>query len=435
MIVRKFLSWAQTAAAGDRAEGVSALARAYLYADLSEQDAEDAEVALTAMLDDASPIVRRAIAEAFASAADAPHHIVATLAGDQSDVSTPILARSPLLTDAELVDLAAIGDVFAQSAVALRPALSAGVSAALAEIGCRDAVLVLAENSGADLTDMSARRILQRFDDGEIRESLLARPQVSAALRYDLAQATSRSLADFVGKCGWLGGARLERLEREMREAAAIQVSDGQDSERLAGFVRHMCDLGALNPALLLRGLLSGNRELMLTAFVELSDMPRARVAGLMRDALGSGFAALYAKAGMPIAMLPAFRAALGALRLFPAEGQSTQGRQLSRVLVAHVLSRCGAAGELGPQLLALLRRFEAEAARIAARQIAQDIIDEDKTLNNPQFFALAAVAAALEAPLELQESADRGTAPPVELDEADLEMTEIETPQLAEAA
>ena len=101
MIVRKFLSWVQTASAGSRAEGASILARVYLYSDLSEQDFDDAEVALTSLLDDPSPLVRRAMAEAFASAGDAPHHIVATLAADQSDVSTPILARSPLLSDAD----------------------------------------------------------------------------------------------------------------------------------------------------------------------------------------------------------------------------------------------------------------------------------------------------------------------------------------------
>ena len=68
MIVRKFLSWSQTATAGERAEGASALARAYLYADLSEQDYDDAELALTTLLEDPSPLVRRAMAEAFARA-------------------------------------------------------------------------------------------------------------------------------------------------------------------------------------------------------------------------------------------------------------------------------------------------------------------------------------------------------------------------------
>ncbi len=84
---------------------------------------------------DSSPLVRRALAENFASAANAPHYMVLTLAGDQSDIAAIVLARSPLLSDAELVECAATADAFGQSAIALRPWVPAPVAAALAEIG------------------------------------------------------------------------------------------------------------------------------------------------------------------------------------------------------------------------------------------------------------------------------------------------------------
>ncbi len=113
MIVQRFLTWVQTAPVGARAEATSALARAYLYSDLADRDRADAESALTAMLDDPSPLVRRALAEAFASAREAPHHCISALACDQSDIAAVVLARSPLLSDAELVDCAAVGDAFA----------------------------------------------------------------------------------------------------------------------------------------------------------------------------------------------------------------------------------------------------------------------------------------------------------------------------------
>ena len=61
MIVRSFLSWAQTASAAQRAEGAGALARAYLYSDLDPAARRDAEIALTSLLDDPSPLVRRAL--------------------------------------------------------------------------------------------------------------------------------------------------------------------------------------------------------------------------------------------------------------------------------------------------------------------------------------------------------------------------------------
>ena len=106
----------------------------------------EAELAMTALLDDPSPLVRRALAEALGSAGDAPRPLILALASDQSDVAAAVLSRSPVLTDADLVDCVAIGDVVAQTALARRADLLPGAIAALAEIGQREAVLALIGN-------------------------------------------------------------------------------------------------------------------------------------------------------------------------------------------------------------------------------------------------------------------------------------------------
>ena len=173
MVVQDFLSWVEDAATGSRAEGANALAKAYLYGEFLPDERREAELALTALLDDTSATVRRAIAEAFASAVEAPRHIITALMSDHSDVASPVLSRSPLLRDNELIDCAATGDVYAQIAIALRAGLSATVSAALAEIGTREAVITLCVNESANLPEFSQRRLLERFkDDGEVREAL-----------------------------------------------------------------------------------------------------------------------------------------------------------------------------------------------------------------------------------------------------------------------
>ena len=67
MIVRQFISWIRTAPAGERAEATRALARAWLISDLTEDDRIVAEGALLMLLDDPSPLVRQAMAEASAA--------------------------------------------------------------------------------------------------------------------------------------------------------------------------------------------------------------------------------------------------------------------------------------------------------------------------------------------------------------------------------
>src|ERR1700730_18076268 len=161
MAVRKFLQCAGTASPSDLAESAGALARAFLYGDLPEPEREEARLTLTGLLDDSLPLVRRALAESFASAANVPLYMVLTLANDSSDVAAIVLARSPLLSDAELVECTATADAFAQSAIALRPWVSAQVAAALAEVGARKALITLAVNPGAELLEFSIRRMIE----------------------------------------------------------------------------------------------------------------------------------------------------------------------------------------------------------------------------------------------------------------------------------
>ncbi|HMB10913.1 MAG TPA: hypothetical protein VKP01_09970, partial [Saliniramus sp.] len=99
--------------------------------------------------------------------------------------------------------------------------------------------------------------------------------------------------------------------------------------------------------------------------------------AGLIQDRRGAGFPALYRKAGMPHALQPAFEAALSALRE-PARDGTAAGPQLSRRMIERVLSACTrlSADEAG-KLLALLRRYESEAAREEAREMTLHLIDD----------------------------------------------------------
>src|SRR5215468_2915387 len=117
MIVRQFLHWVRQAPAGERAEATSALARAYLYSDLSPDDRAAAEGALLMLLDDPSPLVRSALAQALAASEEAPPAVILGLASDQPEVACWVLERSPLLLDADLVDAVATQGPRAQLAI------------------------------------------------------------------------------------------------------------------------------------------------------------------------------------------------------------------------------------------------------------------------------------------------------------------------------
>ena len=372
MLSRQILSWVDRAPAGERADAARALAHAFLYADLDRVEQVEMERALTCLLDDPSPLVRRALAEALAGAAHAPHHVVSALASDQADIAALVLARSPILTDAELIDAAAVGETPAQSAIASRPGLSAAVAGALAEVGGRDAVLALCDNHGAALADVSLCRILERFGrDGAVRESLVTRGDLNVALRHDLVVATAEALRRFVTECRWMAPERARRVVVEASDRATVALADedgAHDGEiRRVRFAAHLRRAGRLTPALVLRALMSGQTALFGALLAELSGQPPSRVAGLVRHHDGLAFAALVRASGLPEGLLPAIRAALATPR--PASDDAPC--RLRREIVARVLADRGIAqGSPIAGLTALLRRFEAEAARDESRTL-----------------------------------------------------------------
>ncbi|QLP97680.1 MAG: DUF2336 domain-containing protein [Rhodoblastus sp.] len=363
--VSPFLSWFQSPETGRRAEAASALALAYLYGDLDAQELRGAEIALTAALDDPSPVVRRALAEAFAGAEQAPRHIIVALANDQPEVAAIVLSRSPALRDADLVDCVAVADPYAQAAAAIRAELSEPVCDALAAVGGREACVAMSINPGARIAPAAMARLIERFGaDAELREALLARRDLPHGLRHELAVAAARALSEFVVRAGWLSAERAERLARESRDKSATIVA-AQANGATLDLARHLRRAGHLTPGLLLRALLSGDRAFFASALADLADVATARVQGLMRDPQSAGFAALCERAGLPSALSPALRAAVAASRGFVG---APDGR-LSLTIVSAVVDACEAAGgEAMGKAMGLLRRFEAEAALEAAR-------------------------------------------------------------------
>jgi uncharacterized protein (DUF2336 family) len=163
MIVRHFLQWVRTAPAGERADATGALARAYLYSPLSADDRLAAEGAMVMLLDDPSPLVRRALAEHLAASPDAPPAVILALAGDQPEIAGIALERSPLFLDADLVELVAAGEAPAQVAIARRARLPRAVAAAIAEVGSGEACLALLENPAAAIAAFSLARMAERW--------------------------------------------------------------------------------------------------------------------------------------------------------------------------------------------------------------------------------------------------------------------------------
>ncbi|GLH77818.1 hypothetical protein SSBR45G_27260 [Bradyrhizobium sp. SSBR45G] len=379
MIVRQFLSWVRTAPAGERAEATRALARAWLLSDLSDEDRGAAEGALLMLLDDPSPLVRQAMAEVFARSDEAPAAIVQALATDQPSVAVVILEHSPLLIDADLVDIVATGNSETQCAIARRVGLPAPVCAAIAEVGSAAAALELIENAYAELAPFSWDRIVERHGHlAAIREAMLVLDDLPAATRAALVDKLSETLAQFVVARNWLSLDRAGRITSEARDRSTITIAARTRGEELRGLVEHLRVTSQLTAGLILRALLSGNVELFEIALSELAEMPRARVSALLNDRGRASLQGLLRKAGIPDTTFDAFAIALEVCRENGFADTLSGAAILRRKMVERVLTHCATDRDAAEPLLILLRRFATESARDEAREFCDEVMAED---------------------------------------------------------
>jgi uncharacterized protein (DUF2336 family) len=401
-LVRCTLAALPQAHTNDRAAAVNALARAYLQSDLDAEARAEAEIAMTRALDDPEPRVRRALAQALAGARAAPRHVVVALAGDAPAVARIVLAASPLLTDEDLVEAAATGDTAMQVAIARRPRISSKVCAALCEIGGAPAAHALLGNLHAAVSEAALWRLFERFaEDETVRLRFAARPGLTAALRAALAAATVEAYA---AQAERFEPGQAGRLARDGREQAFVAIAGDAPAEQLVELVEWLRKRGHLTVGLLIRALAGGDVALIGESLAQMARVPRRRVVALMRAPRGLGFAALYRRAAMPLALLPAFRIAV------ERAGRTGGGVGVNHALTPAMLADIEALGDAACRpVVAKLWRLAAEGARADARD-----------------YALPPTAGAVETPLEYESAAplllldapgNENFAPPVRLD------------------
>ncbi len=374
MLAREFLDWIDRAPAGHRASAARALCRFYLQGQIDAEVGDAMEAALTILLDDPAAEVRRGLAEVLAASPAAPHHIIISLAVDLPDIAVIVLARSPLLIDAELVDIAGAGTPPLQMAIAGRDVVSGAVAAALAEVGERNACLRLLRNPGATIARISFRRIAERFaEDTEMRDVMLAHPRLPADVHQMLIRRLGDALGTMMVAKSWAEEERALTVTRDACDRATVALAAESEQDELPELVEHLRVTGQLTTGLLLRAVCAGNVALFETALAVLAHTPVARVASLVRAGRVSVLRAIYSKAGLPPRAFDAFAAALDTWRQIAEEGGSDNRYHATRRMVDAVLGRYTqiSDGEMY-ELATMLRRFAADQAREAARDYAR---------------------------------------------------------------
>lgn len=300
VVVSHFLKWIYTAKVSERAAAASALARAYINSELPFEDRCAAEAALTLLLDDASSKVRLAMAEALSMSQHAPMQIISVLASDQPEVAGVVLARSPLLTDADLINRVASSPKATQKLIADRPLVSMALSAAIAEIGEADACAVLLANSGADIASLSFRRMAERHGHLPlVREALISDVRLPADCRHMLLVKLGEMLKTSPLVMAMMGAARADRVMRDACVKASVTLIEGTRTEEHAALIEHLRLRGDLTASFLIRTIAHGKVDFFGSALVALSQQSEQRVRALLAGGHDVALQALFRGAGL----------------------------------------------------------------------------------------------------------------------------------------
>jgi len=369
LIVAAFLRWVETAKSQERARAANALARAYLQSDMAPEDRQSAQMAMTYLLDDPSPQVRLALADVLAQEERAPRALMVSLAEDQPEIASAVILHSPVLTDADLVDIAGRGTVETRALIAARREVSVGVAAALAEIGDAAELEVLLENPGVCFTTFTLRRIAERHGQCErIRARLLERDDLTSGVRQLLVQFVAEALAGSDLVIGAIGSRRIERIAREAGDSATIALLADVHGDELARLTDQLRVAGRLTPAFLMHALCAGRTDFFSSAIVAISGLEERRVRSILATGRFHAVRALLESAGLARDVSPLF---VDAIMLWRSLIQSANGFELDHI-AQRLVERYRGDGSLSDPARAMIDMVE-RLAIAEERRLARD--------------------------------------------------------------
>jgi uncharacterized protein (DUF2336 family) len=281
--------------------------------DLTEQERIEAREILRLVAADAADQVRRALAVTLKASPLVPRDVALRLARDVESISVPVLNFSPVFSDEDLADIVRVGGPVRQAAVARRPTLSAKVTTTIAEVAAPEAVKVACENQGAVFDEQGLNAIIDRFEHTEpVLAAIALRNVLPASISERLVALVTGELREqLVERCK-LSPAAAAAVAIGARERASIDLVDqAARASDLPGFVAHLHKSQRLTASLLLRGLAHGQMSFFEWGLAQLAGVPHHRAWLMVHDAGPLGLKAIVERAGLPVRLLPALRAAL----------------------------------------------------------------------------------------------------------------------------
>jgi uncharacterized protein (DUF2336 family) len=277
---------------------------------------------------DQLPRVRQVLAEEIKMLDCVPKRVIKALARDVENVAAPILEYSPLLSDADLIEIITTAQArHALKAIARRRPLGANVAEAIGSVLDEPSVAELLANSGAEIRQQTLDKIIEHA--AKVRAWHL--PLV---LRSDLSQRAIRRIAGFVGASlierlcerHKLDDETRQVLNRQLRARVEAGDMDGAHDPVLnaASEAERLFRSGKLDDGFVESAAEAGRRETIVVALSLLAKVPADTVRRILQSGAAKAITALVWRAGLSMRSafkIQTFVMRLPADELLPARG------------------------------------------------------------------------------------------------------------------
>ncbi|MEL6362656.1 MAG: DUF2336 domain-containing protein [Pseudomonadota bacterium] len=157
------------------------------------------DVILTKVTESVEVALRKEIAEKLADVPTAPKNLIRQLARDEISVAAPVLERSRVLSDEDLIGIIRQRGQDHMRAITRRREVAEPVSSELVERGDKDVLVSLAENKGAKLApDTMSKLVLHSKSIAELQEPMAGRydlpPQLLTQMYFFVSSALKREI-------------------------------------------------------------------------------------------------------------------------------------------------------------------------------------------------------------------------------------------------
>jgi uncharacterized protein (DUF2336 family) len=280
------------------------LAVASLYriqgAELNSRERDLTREILRRLTRDVEMAVRIALAERLADDITAPHDLILLLVDDAIEVARPLILRSPLLSERDMLSVVAKAGEAHQEAVAGRSHITEPVTDMLVQSPSESVLVALVRNATAKISDAAYRTLVERSRALiGLQEPLLQRSDLPVELAHCMSAFVSDALKTYIQTNYKMTPKRIEAAltgatEVLNRMPGALSDAPADSAQKL---IEKLAVSGQLKAGFLMRVLSQGQIDLFELAFAHMIDVDLARFRHMFYDG-GVRIVALACRAG-----------------------------------------------------------------------------------------------------------------------------------------